>query len=68
VQNGGVPIAPELLPNLTKTFFTTQPSENGLGLAIVKKIVEAHEGILEIESSATSGAIFSVFLLLTPFH
>ncbi|GBO55398.1 two-component sensor histidine kinase [Pseudanabaena sp. lw0831] len=62
VQNRGTPIPSELLPNLTKPFITTKPSGNGLGLAIVKKIVEAHGGILEIESSPIAGTIVSVLL------
>ena len=66
VHNGGDPIPSELLPNLTKPFMTTKPSGNGLGLAIVKKIVEAHGGKLEIESSAIAGTIVSVQLPKTP--
>lgn len=62
VQNGGFPIPSELLPNVTKPFMTTKPSGNGLGLAIVKKIVEAHGGRLEIESSSLVGTIISVIL------
>ncbi|PZO38655.1 MAG: histidine kinase [Pseudanabaena frigida] len=67
VQNGGLPIPSELLPNLTKPFITTKPSGNGLGLAIVKKIVEAHNGKLAITSSAIAGTIVSVILPMTPF-
>lgn len=62
IQNGGEPIPAEILPDLTKPFVTTKPSGNGLGLAIVKKIVEAHGGKLEIESSAIAGTIVSVLL------
>jgi PAS domain S-box-containing protein len=62
VKNGGKAIAPEALSQLTKPFFTTKSSGNGLGLAIVKKIVEAHDGKLEIESSEISGTIISVIL------
>lgn len=62
VQNGGNPIPPELLPKLTKPFFTTKPSGNGLGLAIVKKIVEAHGGSFKIASSAIAGTIAHVYL------
>lgn len=61
-KNGGEPIAPEMLSKITKPFFTTKPSGNGLGLAIVKKIADAHGGKLEIESSAISGTIVSMFL------
>ena len=62
IHNSGDPIPAEFLPNLTKPFMTTKPSGNGLGLAIVKKIVEAHGGKLEIESSAIAGTIVSVQL------
>jgi PAS domain S-box-containing protein len=62
VQNRGTPIPADLLPNLTKPFMTTKPDGNGLGLAIVKKIVEAHGGTLEIESSAIAGTIVSILL------
>lgn len=66
IQNQGQPIPTESLPNLTKPFFTTKTAGTGLGLAIVKRIIEAHEGELSIESSATTGTIVQVLLPLTP--
>ncbi|MBW4518697.1 MAG: AAA family ATPase [Scytolyngbya sp. HA4215-MV1] len=66
IHNGGVPIPAEVLPNLTKPFFTTKASGTGLGLAIVKRIIEAHDGEFRIESSAASGTTVSVQLLLAP--
>ncbi|GFE69950.1 hybrid sensor histidine kinase/response regulator [Chroococcus sp. FPU101] len=65
VHNGGVPIPPEVLPNLMKPFYTTKANGNGLGLAIVKRIVEAHGGELQIESSAEAGTRVTVRL---PIH
>ncbi|OWY64500.1 hypothetical protein B7486_46970 [cyanobacterium TDX16] len=62
ICNGGNPIPPEILPKLTKPFYTTKPSGTGLGLAIVKRIVEAHSGELAIASSAAEGTIVSVQL------
>lgn len=62
VHNGGAPIPPEILSNLTKPFYTTKPNGNGLGLAIVKRIVEAHDGELKIESSSTIGTRVTVKL------
>ncbi|MGF1519526.1 MAG: PAS domain-containing sensor histidine kinase [Nodosilinea sp.] len=62
VHNGGAAIAPEVLPLLTRPFFTTKPSGNGLGLAITKRIVEAHQGQLVIASSAESGTTVSLHL------
>jgi signal transduction histidine kinase len=55
IYNGGESIPPEVLSRLTKPFFTTKSTGNGLGLAIVKRIVEAHKGRLDIESSETIG-------------
>lgn len=55
VHNYGSPIPPEILPKLTKPFFTTKSSGTGLGLPIVKRIVESHEGELTITSNQAEG-------------
>ena len=62
IHNDGDPIPETVLPQLTKPFVTTKSNGNGLGLAIVKRIVEAHGGHLQIESSATMGTNVSVLL------
>ncbi|MDM9384854.1 ATP-binding protein [Chlorogloeopsis sp. ULAP01] len=59
------PIAPEVLPKLTKPFYPTKTSRTGLELAINKRILEAHNGELMIESSARKGTTVSVQLQLT---
>ncbi|MDJ0714731.1 MAG: ATP-binding protein [Prochloraceae cyanobacterium] len=64
LHNGGNPIAPEVLSQLTKPFFTTKPNGTGLGLAIVDEIVRAHSGEMKIESSTTFGTTVSVRLPL----
>jgi two-component system, sporulation sensor kinase A len=66
IHNGGMPIPADVLPQLSKPFFTTKASGNGLGLAIVKRIVEAHDGKFSIESSAATGTIVEVRLHLEP--
>jgi len=62
IHNGGDPIPPDILPKLTQPFFTTKSSGNGLGLAITQRIVDAHGGELEIESSAEKGTTVTVSL------
>ncbi|MGB7059582.1 MAG: ATP-binding protein, partial [Geitlerinemataceae cyanobacterium] len=52
IGNSGNPIPPEILPKLTQPFFSTKTEGTGLGLAIVKRIVESHNGELEITSSS----------------
>ncbi|WP_310425812.1 ATP-binding protein [Chamaesiphon sp. VAR_48_metabat_135_sub] len=66
IHNGGVPIPVDILPQLTKPFFTTKASGTGLGLAIVKRIVEAHDGELGIESGE-GGSIVTVQLPLVAY-
>lgn len=62
VRNGGDPIPADVLPQLTKPFFTTKSSGNGLGLAITKRIVETHGGELVIQSTAEIGTMVTVSL------
>ncbi|MEM9449832.1 MAG: PAS domain S-box protein [Cyanobacteria bacterium P01_E01_bin.6] len=62
VHNGGDPIPPDVLPQLTKPFFTTKSSGNGLGLAITKRIIEAHNGTLTFTSTAEDGTTATVLL------
>lgn len=66
VCNGGDPIPPDVLPKLTKPFYTTKSSGTGLGLAIVKRIVDAHSGEFLIESCAEAGTTVSVKLAIAP--
>ena len=64
VHNGGDPIPADILPKLTQPFFSTKSAGNGLGLAIVKRIIEAHQGILNIQSSLEAGTCISMNLPL----
>jgi two-component system, NtrC family, sensor kinase len=52
ICDNGPGIPPEIQDRLFEPFFTTKPrgEGNGLGLSIVKKIIEKHEGTLEVES------------------
>lgn len=62
IHNGGEPIPADILPTLTKPFFTTKANGTGLGLAIVKRIVMAHGGELSIQSDALVGTTVSIHL------
>ena len=39
---------------------TTKPKGNGLGLAVVKKIIEEHNGAIEIDNMKNEGATINV--------
>ena len=43
-------------------FFTTKPQGSGLGLAIVRKIVDAHDGRIDVSNGVASGTRFRVTL------
>jgi signal transduction histidine kinase len=66
VRDHGRGIAPEHLPKLFDSFFSTKQRGMGLGLSIAKTIVEAHGGRIAAENSVGEGAIFRVDLPARP--
>ncbi|MEY4548699.1 MAG: hypothetical protein RL685_4894 [Pseudomonadota bacterium] len=68
VHNSGTPIAPQLLPVLFEPMrrgsvpVSDVGRSVGLGLYIVKQIVEAHSGAVTVQSSASEGTTFAMFL------
>lgn len=55
VQDDGAGIPRELQSQVFDLFFTTKASGTGLGLPAVQKIVEAHQGTIELDSQANVG-------------
>jgi signal transduction histidine kinase len=64
VRDNGQGITPERLDRIFNPFFTTKDHGTGLGMAIAKKIVEAHTGTIEVQSTIGSGTEFQVTLPL----
>jgi len=59
IDNGpGIP--QKLMARIFDPYMTTKIKGNGLGLAIVKKIIEEHNGHIQIENAEGSGAIVSI--------
>jgi signal transduction histidine kinase len=58
VMDRGGGILKEKREEIFVPFFTTKQGGTGLGLAIAKKIVEAHQGYLEVRNNAEKGATF----------
>src|SRR3989454_10699861 len=62
VADDGPGVPEELTDRIFNPFFTTKPQGSGLGLAIVRKIVDAHDGRIDLYSSTTTGTRFRVTL------
>jgi PAS domain S-box-containing protein len=58
VRDSGPGIDPASVSRLFDPFYTTKAQGSGLGLSNVKRIVEAHEGSVEVRSHKGQGATF----------
>ncbi len=56
----GEGISKENMKKLFSPFFTTKPKGTGLGLAICKRLVEAHQGRIDVESKVGRGTTFTL--------
>ena len=57
---------PDVADKIFNPFFTTKAQGSGLGLAIVRKIVDAHEGRIDMTSADGRGTRFRVTLPVEP--
>lgn len=63
ITDNGPGIAEQGINWIFEPYATDKPKGSGLGLAIVKKIVEEHNGHIELSSSNTEGTRFMITLL-----
>jgi two-component system sensor histidine kinase PilS (NtrC family) len=61
VSDSGPGIPPEIRDRMFDPFFTTKPNGSGLGLAVVHRAIEAHRGLVLVDSGAR-GTRFTVIL------
>jgi two-component system nitrogen regulation sensor histidine kinase NtrY len=57
VTDNGIGLPAENRDRLTEPYVTTRARGTGLGLAIVKKIVEEHEGVLDLHDAPGGGTV-----------
>jgi signal transduction histidine kinase len=62
VADDGPGIPGDLTDRIFNPFFTTKVTGTGLGLAIVRKIVDAHDGRIDVSSTPDTGTRFRVTL------
>jgi signal transduction histidine kinase len=68
VADDGPGMPPELAERVFKPFFTTKPQGSGLGLAIVRKIVDAHDGNIDMETAPGQGTRIRITLPVAALH
>jgi len=66
VTDDGPGMPPEVAEKIFNPFFTTKAQGSGLGLAIVRKIVDAHEGRIDMTTTNGRGTRFRVTLPVEP--
>ena len=64
VADNGRGIAPDHLPNIFRPFYTTKGDGTGLGLSLARRIVEDHQGRIQVTSTVGKGTTFAVILPL----
>ena len=62
VIDTGVGIEPSAMAKLFRPFHTTKPDGSGLGLATARKIVAAHGGTIDVQSTPGRGTKFTIAL------
>ncbi|VDG93693.1 Alkaline phosphatase synthesis sensor protein phoR [Lysinibacillus sphaericus] len=68
ISDTGIEISSDHQEHIFERFYKVDPSRNralggsGLGLSIVKKIIDMHEGTIEVESEADEGTVFTIHL------
>jgi PAS domain S-box-containing protein len=68
ITDNGPGVPADLIDRIFSPFFTTKPQGSGLGLAIVRKIVDAHDGRIDVSAMAGAGTRFRITLPVSGSH
>ncbi|MFC1234706.1 PAS domain S-box protein [Vibrio sp. F74] len=66
IENNGEPIDPCMSDKVFEPFFTTKAKGTGLGLSIVKRIIDSHEGQIQISPMLPMGTMTRIRLPTAP--
>ncbi|MHB1293601.1 MAG: ATP-binding protein [Anaerolineae bacterium] len=59
---GPAGIAPDILPSIFDSFFSTKSDGLGMGLFISRGLIMQHGGSIDVESAVGRGTTVSIFL------
>ncbi|MFN9205131.1 MAG: ATP-binding protein [Gemmatimonas sp.] len=62
LTNGGLAIAPEVLPHVFEFFYSTKAGGTGIGLALCQRIMDEHGGTITIDSLPELGTTLTLLL------
>jgi signal transduction histidine kinase len=62
VVDTGAGISPENLAHIFDLYFTTKKKGSGIGLSMVYRIIQLHDGEVEVQSTPGAGTQFRIFL------
>jgi signal transduction histidine kinase len=62
IEDTGVGIAPEHLGKIFDLYFTTKDHGTGIGLSMVYRIIQMHDGEVEVQSTPGRGTTFRILL------
>ena len=62
VEDTGIGIRPEHLGRIFDLYYTTKDHGTGIGLSMVYRIIQMHEGEIEVQSTPGSGTTFRMLL------
>ncbi len=64
VADTGCGIPPETIREIFKPFYTTKQRGTGIGLTLAHRVIEAHGGLIEVESQPGEGTTFRISIPL----
>jgi signal transduction histidine kinase len=62
IEDNGDGIDPDHLKHIFEPFFTTVSGGTGLGLPMVKRTINAHRGVINVDSKKGAGTIIRIYL------
>ncbi|MCE9612983.1 MAG: hybrid sensor histidine kinase/response regulator [Lentisphaerae bacterium] len=68
IADNGCGMPPDVLARMFEPYYTTKPKGKGTGLGtvIARRIVEEHQGLIDVQSTVGQGTVMSVLLPVKP--